>query len=42
MALGIGFEMIAVGSFVGRWRANIWLKKNMSQEQDVSRVPRIA
>jgi integral membrane sensor domain MASE1 len=42
IALGTAFGMIAVAPFVGRWRANVWLKKNMHQEQAVSRIPEIA
>lgn len=29
IALGIAFAMVAVAPFFGRWRANVWLKKNM-------------
>jgi integral membrane sensor domain MASE1 len=42
IALGTAFGMIAVAPFVGRWRANVWLKKQMQQEQAVSRIPNIA
>jgi integral membrane sensor domain MASE1 len=42
IALGTAFGMIAAAPFVGRWRANIWLKKNMSQAQIVSRIAEIA
>jgi hypothetical protein len=34
--------MIAAAPFIGRWRANVWLKKNMSQEQTVNSIPEIA
>jgi hypothetical protein len=42
IALGTAFGMIAVAPFIGRWRANVWLKKNMPQEQAIGRVPEIA
>ena len=42
IALAVAFGMIAVAPFIGRWRANVWLKKNMQQEQAVSRIPEIA
>jgi hypothetical protein len=42
IALGTAFGMIAAAPFVGRWRANVWLKKNMSQAQVVSRIAEIA
>ena len=29
IALAIAFGMVAVAPFYGRWRANVWLKKNM-------------
>ena len=29
IALAIAFGMVAVAPFFGRWRANVWLKKNM-------------
>jgi hypothetical protein len=29
IALGIAFAMAAVAPFFGRWRAIVWLKKNM-------------
>ena len=42
IALGVAFGMIAAAPFIGRWRANVWLKKNMSQEQSVNSIPEIA
>jgi integral membrane sensor domain MASE1 len=42
IALGTAFGMIAAAPFIGRWRANVWLKKNMPQEQVVRRIPEIA
>ena len=29
IALAVAFVMVAVAPFIGRWRANVWLKKNM-------------
>lgn len=31
IALAIAFALIAVAPFVGRWRANVWLKKHMPE-----------
>jgi hypothetical protein len=45
IALGVAFAMIAVAPFIGRWRANVWLKKHMQpvpQEQNASHVPDLA
>jgi hypothetical protein len=43
IALGVAFGMIAVAPFIGRWRANVWLKKHMPpQEQNVNRIPDLA
>jgi hypothetical protein len=42
IALGISFGMIAAAPFVGRWRANVWLRKNMPAERSVKRIPEIA
>lgn len=29
IALAIAFALIAIAPFFGRWRATVWLKKNM-------------
>ena len=42
IALGIAFVMIAVAPFVGRWRANVWLKKHMPSNQVVKGIPGVA
>jgi hypothetical protein len=42
IALGISFGMIAAAPFVGRWRANVWLKKHMHAERPVKNIPKIA
>ncbi len=42
VALGIAFAMVAVAPFFGRWRANVWLKKNMPAERTVESVPKTA
>ena len=42
IALGVAFGMIAVAPFIGRWRANVGLKKNMPQEQSMNSIPEIA
>jgi hypothetical protein len=41
IALAVAFGMVAVAPFFGRWRANVWLKKNMPAAQPV-RNKRIA
>jgi len=42
IALGVAFGMIAIAPFIGRWRANVWLKNNMPQERSVNSIPEIA
>lgn len=42
IALGISFGMIAAAPFVGRWRANVWLRKHMSEERSVKSIPETA
>jgi hypothetical protein len=42
IALGISFGMIAAAPFVGRWRANVWLKKNMPAGRSMKSIPEIA
>ena len=43
IALGISFAMIAAAPFVGRWRANVWLRKHMPADRTVkSSIPEIA
>jgi hypothetical protein len=44
IALGISFGMIAAAPFVGRWRANVWLKKHRSvRERSINKnIPEIA
>src|SRR5271168_3590095 len=42
IALAISFGMIAAAPFVGRWRANVWLKKHMPAEQAVKSIPGLA
>jgi len=42
IALGISFGMIAAAPFVGRWRANVWLKKHTPTERSVESIPEIA
>ena len=42
IALGISFGMIAAAPFVGRWRANVWLRKNMPAERSAKSIPEIA
>ncbi len=43
IALAVAFGSVAVAPFVGRWRANVWLKKNMPAERTAgASVPEIA
>jgi hypothetical protein len=42
IALGISFGMIAAAPFVGRWRANVWLKKQMPADRSIKSIPEIA
>jgi hypothetical protein len=42
IALGISFGMIAAAPFVGRWRANTWLKKSLTAHASVKNIPEIA
>jgi hypothetical protein len=42
IALVISFGMIAAAPFVGRWRANVWLRKHMPVERTVESIPEIA
>jgi len=43
IALGIAFGVIAAAPFIGRWRANVWVKKHMpATEQTVNSIPEIA
>jgi len=43
IALAVAFGMVAVAPFFGRWRANVWLKKNMPARGPVkSRVAEAA
>ncbi|HXC96878.1 MAG TPA: hypothetical protein VNU92_14345 [Edaphobacter sp.] len=43
IALVISFGMIAAAPFVGRWRANVWLKKNMPVgRRSAESIPEIA
>jgi hypothetical protein len=43
IALAVAFGSVAVAPFVGRWRANVWLKKNMPAQRTAhSSIPEIA
>ncbi|HWW22670.1 MAG TPA: hypothetical protein VNY78_02155 [Edaphobacter sp.] len=44
IALGIAFAMVAVAPFFGRWRANVWLRKNMPAKNTstADTIPEIA
>jgi hypothetical protein len=38
--LGVAFGVIVVAPFLGRWRAKVWLKKNMPAEEKIAHLPR--
>jgi hypothetical protein len=38
--LGVCFGVVVVAPFLGRWRARVWLKKNMSAERTLTHLPR--
>ena len=40
IVLGVALGMVVVAPFLGRWRAKVWLKKNITTERKVSRLPR--
>ena len=42
IALAISFGMIALAPFVGRWRANVWLKKHVPSARAIKSIPEIA
>ncbi|WP_256370087.1 hypothetical protein [Granulicella sp. L60] len=42
IALAVAFGMIAAAPFVGRWRANVWLKNHMPTERKVKSIPEVA
>ena len=42
IALAVAFGSVAVSPFIGRWRANVWLKKNISPERTVNSIPEVA
>jgi hypothetical protein len=33
IAMALAFGMVVVAPFFGRWRANVWLKANVPQEE---------
>ena len=42
VAMAISFSMILVAPFFGRWRANVWLKANVPEEQAIVNMPETA
>jgi hypothetical protein len=38
--LGVALGMVVVAPFLGRWRAKIWLKKNLLPEREITRLHR--
>ncbi len=35
VALALAFGLIIVAPFIGRWRANVWLRTHISEQQTV-------
>lgn len=35
IAMGIAFSMIVVAPFIGRWRAQVWLRKHAPAERRI-------
>lgn len=35
VALALAFGLIVVAPFLGRWRANVWLRTHISEQQTV-------
>lgn len=42
IALAVSFALVVAAPFIGRWRANVWLRKNMLTERTVDTVPKAA
>ncbi len=42
IVLGIAFGLVAVAPFIGRWRANVWLKNNTPRQHGIKIVPDLA
>lgn len=43
LAVGISLAIVAATPVIGRWRANVWLKKNMPAQEDAAdNIPEIA
>jgi len=40
IVLGVALGMVVVAPFLGRWRAKVWLKKNVLVERQITRLPR--
>jgi hypothetical protein len=39
IVLGVVFGMLVAGPMLGRWRAKLWLKKNVSTERTITQMP---
>jgi hypothetical protein len=42
VVMAVAFAMILVAPFFGRWRANVWLKANLPEEQTAANVAETA
>lgn len=42
VAMAIAFSMIVVAPFIGRWRANVWLKQHAPAPRVIKAVPEAA
>lgn len=42
-AVAVAFSLIVLAPFIGRWRANVWLKANVPAEESAAdRIPETA
>ncbi len=42
VAIAVSFALILTAPFLGRWRANVWLKANMPVERASASLPETA
>ena len=42
IAMAVAFSTVLVAPFFGRWRANVWLKANVAEAAQTSRIPETA
>jgi hypothetical protein len=42
ITISVAFALVIVAPFVGRWRANVWLKNNVSAVRTTKAIPETA